>query len=191
MQCALAGTNLVQNVSETSEINKIIFSSHTFSAERIFFTRMYYRKQKVYASSFSISTRKKIEQKTWTLAQLKVKISPPDFNGRFLVIFEVFWCKENFSSWYLRTIICDFVHSKNYILLAHHFVDQFLKTDFFVFVYILSDSWSKKIIDFQRRCRWIWALVFWARNVVLFFWEKSLAILVLIQGFDSGFDSSF
>ena len=69
-----------------------------------------------------------------TLAHLKVKIIPPHFNGND------FWRKANFSGWCVRTIICNFVSSENDILLAFHFVDQFLKIWFPCFIYIPSSQ---------------------------------------------------
>ena len=72
------------------------------------------------------------------LARLKLKRSSPHFNDGFLVTFKDFRCKENFSSWCVPTIICNFVSSENDILLAFHFVDQFLKIWFSCFIYIPS-----------------------------------------------------
>ena len=73
-----------------------------------------------------------------TIAHLKLKRSSPHFNDGFLITIKDFRCKEKFSSWCVPTIICNFVSTENHILLAFHFVDQFLKIWFPCFIYIPS-----------------------------------------------------
>ena len=83
---------------------------------------------------------------------------PPDFTRWFLVTFEVVWCQANLYSWCLAIIICNFVSSENDILLAFHFVDQFLQIWFPCFIY--STLKSLRHSTFLR---------FWLKKYLLFF----------------------